>query len=45
MDRFIRRGHAANEAKGVAAKHATANFGEHLGFAVEVRPCGTYEVC
>jgi hypothetical protein len=31
------------EAKAVAAKHPAANFGEELGFAVEVRPCEMYE--
>ena len=31
------------EAKKVASLHPAANFGEHLGFAVEVRPCETYE--
>ena len=32
-----------DEAKSVASKHAAANFGEHLGFAVEVRQCDRYE--
>ncbi len=27
------------EAAAVAFKHPAANYGEHLGFAVEVRPC------
>jgi len=27
------------EAQRVASKHATANFGEHLGFAIDVRRC------
>jgi hypothetical protein len=31
------------EAKQVASKHPAANFGEELGFAVEVRPCETYQ--
>ena len=31
------------EANQVAAKHPAANFGEELGFAVEVRPCELYE--
>jgi hypothetical protein len=31
------------EARQVAAKHPAANFGEELGFAVEVRPCELYE--
>ena len=33
----------ADEAKRVASKHAAANIGEHLGFAVEVRACDKYE--
>ena len=31
------------QAREVASKHPAANFGEHLGFAVEVRPCDRYE--
>lgn len=33
----------AEEAQGVASKHAAANYGEHMGFAVEVRPCEMFE--
>ena len=31
------------EALAVASKHAAANFGEHLSFAVELRACDTFE--
>ena len=31
------------EAVAVASKHAAANVGERLGFAVEVRPCESFE--
>ncbi len=27
----------------VASKHAAANYGEHVGFAVEVRACEQFE--
>lgn len=40
---FIVDAHDADEAREVAAKHPAANFGEQLGFAVEVRPCALYE--
>ncbi|AIE87322.1 YciI family protein [Fimbriimonas ginsengisoli] len=30
-------------AMSTASKHAAANVGENLGFAVEVRPCESYE--
>jgi hypothetical protein len=30
------------DAQRIASKHAAANIGEHLGFAVEVRRCETY---
>lgn len=40
---FIVKADTADEAKHVASKHAAANFGKHLGFAVEVRACDTYE--
>ncbi len=30
-------------AQRVASRHAAANFGEHLGFAVEVRACEMFE--
>ena len=32
-----------DEAMHVASKHAAANYGEHLGFAVEVRACEMFE--
>lgn len=28
----------------VATKHAAANYGEHLGFAIEVRECDLFEL-
>lgn len=31
------------QAIAVASKQAAANYGEQLGFGVEVRPCDTYE--
>ena len=31
------------EATAVASKHPAANYGEHLGFAVDVRPCESFE--
>jgi hypothetical protein len=40
---FIVEAKDVEEAREVASKHAAANFGEALGFAVEVRPCETYE--
>ena len=40
---FIVEARDMEEAKEVAAKHPAANFGENLGFAVEVRPCELYE--
>jgi hypothetical protein len=40
---FIIEAKDAEEARQVAAKHPAANFGENLGFAVEVRPCASYE--
>lgn len=32
------------EAVDVATRHAAANYGEHLGFAVEVRECDLFEL-
>lgn len=32
-----------DDAMSVASKHPAANYGEELGFAVEVRPCDTFE--
>jgi hypothetical protein len=40
---FIVEAKDMEEAKQVASKHPAANFGEELGFAVEVRPCETYQ--
>ena len=40
---FIVDARDADEAREVAAKHPAANFGEELGFAVEVHPCALYE--
>jgi hypothetical protein len=40
---FIIEATDAEEARRVASKHPAANFGEELGFAVEVRPCERYE--
>lgn len=40
---FIVEARDMDEAMQVASKHAAANFGEHVGFAVEVRACDTFE--
>ena len=40
---FIVDARDMDEAKEVASKHPAANFGDELGFAVEVRPCELYE--
>ncbi|HVK56729.1 MAG TPA: YciI family protein [Burkholderiales bacterium] len=40
---FIIEAETIEEAQQVASKHAAANYGEHLGFAVEVRACEMYE--
>jgi hypothetical protein len=40
---FVVEADTVDEAQSVASKHAAANFGEHLGFAVEVRRSDTYE--
>lgn len=40
---FLVEAGSVEEAQSVASKHAAANYGEHLGFAVEVRECETYE--
>jgi len=40
---FIVEADTIDEATSVASKHAAANYGEHLGFAVEVRPCEAFE--
>lgn len=34
---------SVEEAQEVASKHPAANYGEHMGFAVEVRPCEMFE--
>ena len=33
-----------DEAMQAASKHAAANYGEHLGFAVEVRACESFDL-
>jgi len=40
---FLIEAESAEEARRVASKHAAANYGEQLGFAVEVRACEMYE--
>lgn len=40
---FIVDAATEEEALWVASKHAAANYGEHLGFAVEVRACDSYD--
>jgi hypothetical protein len=40
---FIVEAKDMEEARQVACKHPAANFGEHLGFAVEVRPSELYQ--
>lgn len=40
---FILETQTDEDAQRAASKHATANFGAHLGFALEVRPCDIYE--
>jgi hypothetical protein len=40
---FIVEADDIDEATAVASNHAAANYGEHLGFAVEVRPCDSFE--
>lgn len=40
---FIIEADSEEEARNVASKHAAANYGEHLGFAVELRACETYD--
>ncbi|WP_223671200.1 YciI family protein [Kangiella shandongensis] len=40
---FIIEADSVEEAQTIASKHAAANYGEHLGFAVEVRECEAYE--
>lgn len=42
---FVLDAETHEEAQRVASMHAAANFGEHLGFAVEVRACEMYEAC
>ncbi len=32
------------EARQVASRHATANYGGHLGFAIDVRACEAFEI-
>lgn len=40
---FVIEAETPEEAQRVASQHAAANFGEHLGFAVEVRACEMYD--
>jgi hypothetical protein len=40
---FLVEAHSQEEAQTVASKHAAANYGEHIGFAVEVRKCEHFE--
>lgn len=40
---FLVEAESMEEAQAVASKHAAANYGEHIGFAVEVRACEMYE--
>ena len=40
---FIVEANNIDEATLVASKHAAANYGEHLGFAVEVRACESFD--
>ncbi len=40
---FIVEADSDEEAEQVAAKHAAANYGEDLGFAVEMRACQSFE--
>ncbi|HWP19652.1 MAG TPA: YciI family protein [Burkholderiaceae bacterium] len=40
---FVVEAGSKEEAETVACLHAAARFGEHLGFAVEVRACETFE--
>jgi hypothetical protein len=40
---FIIEAASSQEAQTIASKHAAANYGEHIGFAVEVRECEHYQ--
>ena len=40
---FLVDASSTEEAQVIASKHAAANYGEHIGFAVEVRPCELFE--
>ena len=40
---FVIEAETDEEAQQAASKHAAANYGEHLGFAVEVRACEMFE--
>jgi len=40
---FVIETETDEEAQQAASKHAAANYGEHLGFAVEVRSCEMFE--
>jgi hypothetical protein len=40
---FIVEAASIDEATSVASNHAAANYGDHIGFAVEVRECESFE--
>lgn len=40
---FLVEADSDDEARDVASRHAAANYGEHIGFAVEVRACESFE--
>jgi hypothetical protein len=40
---FIVDANSVDEAVEVASKHAAANYGDHVGMAVEVRECASYD--
>jgi hypothetical protein len=40
---FIVDAENVDAAIAVASNHAAANYDEHIGFAVEVRPCASFE--
>ncbi len=42
---FLLEAASMEEAQEAASKHAAANYGEHMGFAVEIRACEMYEGC
>jgi hypothetical protein len=40
---FIIEADSVEEAQKVASKHAAANYGDKIGFAVEIRGCETFQ--